>query len=360
MRKAGVYAFGELIKFFKNNKSDAFIKNTFSFIKEFDKFLIIVYVVFLIGALINIFAPGNFVRLGQTDTKFSFEFLKNYWLNIIPILAVIISLAVRYILEKKEGVNEHSTKDIVLKYILPIVVATVPMAFISYFPPRAFSAYEALFAIVLADNVRIVAKSFYKDDTNKKKVASVAIASIVFSLLVFGRFSPSTLAQIRYIIPYKDKVQEELMKNAIVANRDVLVSKFEFEQWIHKEDEINVANFFFDTNPDMPSNSVCAQYYGFERITAINKDYLFIEMFLNEEEKNTYLVNDLANGENVYWMEFVDRIYYQIPKDKLGVWKLELSKDKDETKIKDYRIRTLEGELAKDIDYKLTDIVDFK
>ena len=61
------------------------------------------------------------------------------------------------------------------------------MAYIGYFPPRAFLAYETMYMIVFAKNICFIAKYFEKYEK------SLAVISILLTLVVFGKFSPSTL-----------------------------------------------------------------------------------------------------------------------------------------------------------------------
>ena len=56
---------------------------------------------FTIGALFNIFAPGNFNRMDQVDSSFSWSFLDNYKLNQKPIKATLISMIIVFGMTKK-------------------------------------------------------------------------------------------------------------------------------------------------------------------------------------------------------------------------------------------------------------------
>ena len=161
----------------------------------------LIFIVFCLGAFATIFAPGNFKRVNETDTSFSWLFLQNYKDNIKVLIVTGISIIAVFVLNNIELIkteklksfislkkfNFDIVKEEILYFLLPALIATIPMAIISYFPPRAFLAYEVMFMIIFSKNVCFIAKYFEKHEI------LIAIASIVLTLVVFGRFSPSTL-----------------------------------------------------------------------------------------------------------------------------------------------------------------------
>ena len=161
----------------------------------------LIFIVFCLGAFATIFAPGNFKRVNETDTSFSWLFLQNYKDNIKVLIVTGISIIAVFVLNNIELIkteklksfislkkfNFDIVKEEILYFLLPALIATIPMAIISYFPPRAFLAYEVMFMIIFSKNVCFIAKYFEKHEI------LIAIASIVLTLVVFGRFSPSSL-----------------------------------------------------------------------------------------------------------------------------------------------------------------------
>ena len=327
-------------------------------IKQFLKFeknkkivVILTFIMFCLGALACIFAPGNLTRVNQTDTSFTWEFLNNYKENIIPILAVILSMIIVAIVDNIEKIkikaslkeyNFKILKEELIYFILPALIATIPMAVIAYFPPRAFLAYETLFMIVLAKNVYYLAEKFGKYEK------TIALVSILLTLVVFGRFSPSTLGQINYIIPYKEKVTSQYEEAKSKGEKDVVVSEFEFLQWIHREDGINIYNFFPEFIYKMPVNVLIAQYYGFDRVTAIGDDEYLIEIKVDTEGINEYEVIDIDTGETVQEMEYDNFARYSIPKDKLKKYKLKAIDKNIEEIVLDYQVQFVGGRLTKE------------
>ena len=268
------------------------IKKFLKFEKTKKIFIILTFIMFCLGAFACIFAPGNFTRVEQIDTSFSWEFLYNYRDNSGPILVTVISMIIVCIVEnwnklklKDLKIKEYNfgiLKEELLYFIIPALIATLPMAVIAYFPPRAFLAYETMFMIVLAKNVYYLAEKF------KNYEKTIAVISILLTLFVFGRFSPSTLGQINYIIPYKEKVTAQYEEAKARGEKDIVVSQFEFLQWIHREDGINIYNFFPEFIYKMPVNVIIAQYYGFDRVTAIGDDEYLIEVQVDTEGINKY------------------------------------------------------------------------
>ncbi len=309
--------------------------------------IIIIFIMFCLGAACTIFAPGNFMRMDTEQRGFSWNFLQNYNENKWVLLTVLISMIIVFILENFESLKQKKFKNLnyntlkieFLNFIIPSLIATLPMAVIGYFPPRAFLAYETMFMIVFARNVSIIA------DKIGEKYILLALVSLIAPLIVFGRFSPSTLGQINYIIPYKHKVTaqyEEAFKN---GEKDVLVSEFEFINWIHKEDYINISNFFPEFNYHMPVNALISQYYGFDRVIAINDNDYLIELEVDTEGINKYYVIDKQTGENIYTMEYDNFIRFTVPKEKLGEYLLDCTENDLEDKIINCKIRYIGGEL---------------
>ena len=327
-------------------------------IKEFLKFekskkviVILTFIMFCLGAFACIFAPGNLTRAGQTDTSFTWEFLNNYKENIGPILVVILSIIVVTIVDNfeniklKKDLKEYDlklAKEELLFFILPALFATIPMALIAYFPPRAFLAYETLLMIVLAKNVYYLAEKFGKYEK------TIAVISILLTLFVFGRFSPSTLGQINYIIPYKAKVTSQYEEAKAKGEKDVVVSLFEFLQWIHREDGINIYNFFPEFIYKMPVNVLIAQYYGFDRVTAIGDDEYLIEIQVDTQGINEYEVIDIDTGEVVQELEYDNFARYSIPKEKLKKYKLKAVNNNIEEIVLDYQVQFVGGRLTKE------------
>ncbi len=154
--------------------------------------------------------------------------------------------------------------------------------------------------------------------------------------------------QINYIIPYKAKVTAQYEEAAKKGEKDVIVSKFEYGQWIHSDDWINIANFFPEFDYHMPVNALISMYYGFDRLTAIgDKEYL-IEITVDTEGINKYDVIDIDTGKNVAKIEYDNHIRYCIPQNKVGKYRLDVRTNGLQELILDYKVRYVNGEVDKD------------
>ena len=325
------------------------IKKYLKFDKTKKIFVALMFILFGLGALANVFAPGNFTRMDSEGQGVSLLFLENFKASKKLLRIVLLSMFGAFLVENKELAKQEelniflkrnwkkykweTVKEEFLYFIMPALVGSLPMAFISYFPPRAFLAYELMFMIVLANNVIIMA-DFFKD-----KNILIACASIALALVVFSKYSPSTLAQINYIIPYKDKVTAQYEEAAKNGEKDVIVSKFDYLPWIHREDFINIDNFFPELNHKMPVNALIARFYGFDRVTAVGDNEYLIEIKVDTEGINPYELINKETGENVGFMEYDNEIRYCIPKNQLGNFLLDFRENGLEEKILEYRVR---------------------
>ncbi len=342
------------------------IKKFLKFEKKKKVVVVLTVIMFGIGAILGIFAPGNFKRMDSGDRKLSTQFFNNFIVNKWPLLTAFLSVIVMYIVQnmdfvKKEKIhflnfknaknhdNDLLNKELIF-FILPTIIALVPMIIISYFPERAFLAYETMIMIIFAKNIQVI---FEKMDRHFIIVAGL---SIILSLFVFARFSPSTLADINYLIPYKNKVTKQYEMAAQNGERNVVVSAFDKEQWIHKEDYINISNFFPVLDWNWPTNQLICRYYGFDKITAVGDDEYLIEIEMDREGIYPYDLIDIDTSKNVGHIEYDNLIRYNIPKEKLGKFKIDFRKDNLSSKIKRIKIRYVGGELDENT-YSVEDIV---
>ena len=301
-------------------------------------FYIFTFIMFCLGAAATIFAPGNLNRMGHEETAFSWGFLGNFINYKYHLIITLITMIVMFVFKEKELLKKE-----ILYFILPVIIATVPMAVISYFPPRAFLPYEILIIMITSCNISIIVKKF------EKYYPVIAVLSIIVCLVVFRRYSPSTLAQIRYIIPYKYSLTHSLEEASKRGDKHVLVPEFKYMEWIHREDFINIDNFFVDWRADLPINQMTAMYYGFDKVTAIGENEYLIQLTVDTEGINTYFVIDKETGIQQKMMEYANEIEFTIPKDKLGKFVLNCKVNDVEDLILDYKVKAIGGiELSKE------------
>ena len=113
-------------------------------------------VLFGIGALLLIFAPGNFARMGTNETGLQIENIITRFAEIKYLIAIYIITIIAIFLINVTSKEEKKTK--VLKnqilFILPIAIALLPMIIISEFPTRSMLPYEIMIIIITIANIQ--------------------------------------------------------------------------------------------------------------------------------------------------------------------------------------------------------------
>lgn len=319
----GILFLVNIKKLWKSSKSDVI-------------FLVSSIALFGIGSLLTIFAHGNLVRstLDVNQNGSYLACLGNYRDIKWQLLITLISMITVGILKQKELLKKE-----IIYFILPCIIATVPFSIMGYFPPRSFVPYEALIIIVTVTNLQFMTEHF-----QQYKKSIIAVSSIA-TIIVFARMLPNTYSAIRYIFPYKLKVTEQLEEAQAKGEKDVVVSKFLFTDKIHREDLINIDNFFIDTSTGHGVNVYLSLYYKFDCIRAISDiDYL-IEIDTDIDQTIDYGIINKDTLELISIVPASDKICFTIPKEKLGTYVVDC-RDKDlRSHVKSVRIRAVGEEL---------------
>lgn len=164
-------------------------------------FLIVSVVLFGIGAILTIVAPGNLARstVDPTEKGTFFSCLGNYKDIKGQLIIMLVSMIAVGFLKQKELIKKE-----IIYFILPCIIATTPFAIMGYFTPRCFVPYEALIIIIATTNIQLIVKHFAQ-----YKKSLIAIAAIT-TIVVFARMLPTTYSDIRYLLPYKLKLTNQL------------------------------------------------------------------------------------------------------------------------------------------------------
>lgn len=312
------------------------IKKTWRNSKKDVVFLVSATTLFAIGSILTIIAPGNIAR-STLDTNISgspLACLGNYkdikWQLIIMVVSVI-------------GIACLKQKDLIKKqiiyFILPCIIATTPFAIMGYFTPRSFLPYECLIIIITTTNIQLIVEHFKE---YKKVLIGV---SCFITVVVFARMLPTTYSDVRYILPYKIKMTNQLEQAKQNGEKDVVVSKFLFMDKIHREDMINVDNFFIETSSSSVVNTFLSIYYKFDCVRAISDiDYL-IEIDTDIAENIDYGIVNKDTLELIQIVSANNKIVFTIPKEKLGTYVIDC-RDKDlRSHVKSIRIRAVGEEM---------------
>lgn len=299
-------------------------------------FLIGSIVLFGIGAILTIIAPGNVARstLDVGTNNGPLACLGNYkdikWQLIITIMTMVWI----GILKQKELLKKE-----IIYCILPCMIATIPFAVMGYFTPRCFVPYEALIISIVTANSQVITEHYSK---NKKIYWGVCC---LVTIIAFARMLPTTYSDIRYILPYKIKFTRQLEQAKESGQKDVVVSKFLFMDKICREDLINVDNFFLETSTQSVVNTYLSLYYQFDQIRAISDADYLIEIDTDIAQNVDYGIVNKNTLELICIVNASDKICFTIPKKQLGTYVVDC-RDKDvRSHVKNVRIRAVGEEI---------------
>ncbi len=313
----GILFLGNIKKVWKSSKSDKI-------------FFLSAILLFGIGAIVTMIAPGNLARstLDVNENGSPLACLGNYRdIKGQLILTGISMLAVGF-LKQKELIKKE-----IIYFIIPCIIATTPFAIMGYFTPRCFVPYEALIMIVTTTNVSFLVEHFA---TYQKSIWGLCVLA---TIVVFARMLPTTYSDIRYILPYKIKVTKQLAEARENGDKDVIVSKFLFMDKIRREDLINVDNFFIETSSSSVVNTYLSLYYGFDCVRAISDIDYFIEIDTDITENIDYGILNKDTLELISIVTASDKICFTIPKEQLGTYVVDC-RDKDlRSHVKAVKIR---------------------
>lgn len=333
------------------------ITNFKKFLKfDFKKKMLIVSSVFLFGCgfLFLISAPGNFARLDNTGMSFSLEQTKNNLFGIkYLILLTTISMIFTFFLPCKKT---RSFKKIVLEeflnFILPFIIALVPMMFLKEFYARSMLPYETLLIIVLVKNSNYIFDFIFDKLKNLNKAHFSIAFECILLIIATPYFLYSTWFSYKYLLPYKQEVENYIAHSFMHAKTEnVIIPKFE-----HFDKLPSKNNYILHHYPETIStgiiNSYMSKYFEVGGIQAIEKDYYIVEISIDIDDLNVYPVLD--QDGNVYRERFTSAaqpmpatslknlILYTIPKDCLERCKIELPNSL-KSHITDVVIKDLSG-----------------
>ena len=285
-------------------------------------------VLFGLGAILLIFAPGNFVRMGTNETGLQIEniiarFIEIKYLIVIYIITLIIIFIIN-VTNKKESKTKTLKNQIL--FILPIAIGMLPMIIISEFPTRSMLPYEIMIIIITIANIQWIINNY-----GLKKL--VNIASIIISIPVIYMSIRNISYSEKYMIPYKEQIEQEINLAKIDNQTDVVLSRFDEANYLQSR----TAKFLVDYSPKAFStniiNTYMAKYYGFNTIQAIGDNEYLVDITLNEEIKNVEynLVNnnDITIRTSLFdnTLENTNKIQFIILKEELGNVKIDLPEE---------------------------------
>lgn len=244
------------------------IKKFLKYPKRDKAIIISSIIIFGIGALALIFAPGNFLRAStmQSDIKASIHHILSNLKNMGRLgIIYVISLIIIWILRNKQ--EQQDRKDMLKLHVILIVtfiVALIPMILISEFPSRSTLPYEAILLIGILANSSVIIENL-----NLKK--SLIIIEIILTIGIYYRLSNNIFTAQKYMVPYKEKITSEINQAKEEGKKDIVLSAFEES---NKVQLLGPRSWLIDFSPtedkDNIINQYMARFYGFDSII-INK-----------------------------------------------------------------------------------------
>lgn len=299
-------------------------------------FLVSCILLFGIGAILTIIAPGNVARstLDIKEGGSPFACLGNYKDIKWQLLITFFSIIAIWRLNKIELLKKE-----IIYFVIPCVIATIPFSIMGYFPPRTFVPYEALIIAMTTANIQVICEHF---NSHKKWIIGI---SCIVTIIVFARMLPTTYSDIRYILPYKLKVTKQLEKAKENEEKDIVVSQFLFMDKIRREDLINIDNFFLETSTDAAPNLFTAIYYKFDKICAISDIDYIVEIETNLTDNIDYGIINKDTLELIQVINASNKLAFTIPKAELGNYVVDC-RDKDlRSHVTSLRVRAVGEEI---------------
>lgn len=309
------------------------ISNFKNFLKmdKKQKFYIITSVLlFGIGAMLLIFAPGNFKRLDTNESKIQITNIITNFKQIGNLIGIyIISIfGVGFVRLSKEQIDK---KDKIWKnqimILLSICIALLPMVIIAEFPTRAMLPYETMIIVLTVSN-----SEYIIENVRRKKI--IALASLLITIAVGYELYANVIIAQKCMKPYKEKVSNEISSAQNSGEKEVILSKFEEGNLIATKR----INFLVDYSPKTIRtniiNTYMTIYYGFDSIEAIGKEEMLVKIYFDEKVPNiNYNIINTQNGEIVRQSiieendESTNLVTFVMLKSENGLLKIELPQE---------------------------------
>lgn len=306
--------------------------------------LITSIILFGIGAMGLIFAPGNFARMNSSTGTHSLEhIIENlkairYLITIFIITSTIIYF---FIKDKRKTIGKE-----LLYFILPMLIALIPMIIIPEFPARSMLAYELCIIIATTKNVEIIEENLKGERKGLFVVTSIAVILAIYPMMHKASFA------YKYIKPYREQLQLAIDNGIQKGEKDIVVPKFEYYE---NAKQLEVLTDIFPKESDICIiNTYMSIYYGVDSISAIPRGTIILEADLEGEDsiQNYNMVSKL-NGQimssrilgtelQMPNMNYQNRMVFIIPESYLQETYLDVPKEIQD-KITHVFVKNMEG-----------------
>lgn len=277
---------------------------------------------FGIGALLLIFAPGNFVRFHGSDGAGILTCVYNMVRNLFHIkyliVVYLITLFLVYRKEKKYDGKLKICKKQLIYVMIPCVVAILPMFIIAEFYDRAMLPYEVLLIAGCIYNIKELAAN--SNATNKY----VGIVSMVAVIATIAPVVRDTVFCVNNLKPYKLQIEAEAEQQIHDGKKVIVLKQFEQKDKVPNDGIISKEFFFDPLNTDI-RNYYAARYYGVEALYCIPDNMCQMEFELDTDfsteqyqttdETGEVVAEQIRDAEHPV-LPLGNRIVFQVPKDE--------------------------------------------
>jgi len=234
-----------------------------------DKIIIIASIIlFGIGAMALIFAPGNFIRANtmQRDIKSSLLNIINNVKEMKEIIIIYIISALSILMIKSDKKEKKTMIKTQLILVSTVIIAVLPMLFITEFPTRAALAYETVILVGILANT-----SFIIRNLNLKK--TIVILEIICTIGICYKLAKNVSVSENYVRPYKEKMIMEIYQEQKAGKKDAVLSEFKDKDKIVALGTTALLrpDDFPEKSKDSLTNRYMARYYGFDKITTVEE-----------------------------------------------------------------------------------------
>lgn len=297
----------------------------------------LIILLFGIGAMLLIFAPGNFCRLDNSGTSIQIKnIIKNFYAIKYLIIFYIITVLFSLFIHKKSQLNSNNSNIDYLKilkkqfiyFLLPVAIALLPMLIIPEFSDRVMLPYISFILIALLYNLEYIIEYFGEQKYFKQILNIGFILVIILCSIKLGK---NIWFSYKYIQPMKEKNILQIENAKKQGKTEIVVSGFNAYDKV--PDRKIILTFFPDLIDNDIVNYYMARYYKVDKIQSVIEGNYIVEVKLSDEsDENEIIAYDIVDkktekkvgeriakiphpvGENT----ILKRIIFTIPKDKLG------------------------------------------
>lgn len=325
------------------------IKNFKKFLKMNNKqkaYIILSILLFGIGVILLIFAPGNFKRMNTTESKLQItNIIQNFKLigNLIGIY--IISLfGLVFTNGSKENIKKEEKSQIwknQILFILPMFIGLLPMVIIAEFPVRAMLPYEAMIIVLTVSNAQYIVK---KLEIRKIRI----ILSVLLTFAVGYELCTNVIVAQKYMKPYKEDIQNRVQIAQNAGEKEVILPKFTQESLVASKKINLLVDFSPKTIRTNIINTYMSIYYGFDSIETISDDEVLVKVYFNKQVPNIAYAMVDTNGQEIRKSivedanETTNLVTFIMLKSEKDLVKLELPEE-IKSNITNIRLDTIEG-----------------